>query len=149
MTQTGIDTAGAVLEADFGDGYGKGAVIGQPLRDWAMRVDVLPDSDKQVPKVDDQTRSEYLWNFYLASRMAGNYPFWLEDDKDGLFYLASFVDKRLSYEILCSKIYSTGLQLSQRREKDFPDPLDGLPLLDEAGAYILDESGDYILGDEE
>jgi hypothetical protein len=138
FTQTAV--AFALMKADFGDGYGKGALISDPagLRRWSVKIDVLPDSDEHVPKVDAQTRSEYLWNFFVASKRSGNYPFWLQDPKDEQFYLVEFVDDELSYDLLCVKVYSTGLQLRQRRVTDQATPVDSIP---------FGEVPDYGVGD--
>jgi hypothetical protein len=73
------------------------------------------------------TRASYLWRFFRKSKAAGNQPFWLEfdDPDDGArkLFLASFVDHRLSYTVLCAKVYSTGLQLRQRRLAGVDSPI--------------------------
>ncbi len=72
-------------------------------------------------------RSQYLWRFFRVSKAAGNAPFWIEvddpDDGQRKLFLASFVDHKLSYGILCAKVYSTGLQLRQRRLRDVESPV--------------------------
>lgn len=145
FTQTGV--AVALLTADYGDGFGEGALIGGPagLRSWDLKIDGLPDSADQVPLVEGKTRANYLWDFFLASKAAGNRPFWVYDHRTDQFYLASFVADDLSYAILCAQVYSTGLQLKQRRAVGQASPLAGVPILDEAGAYLLDEAGNQIL----
>jgi hypothetical protein len=127
FTQTAV--AVALSTADFGDGYDAGALIGSPegLRSWNVKIDVLPDSSDQAPEIDSKTRANYLWDFFLASKAAGDEPFWIEDIKDGKFYLASFVDHTLSYEVLCGKVYSTGLALRQRRVSDQTTPVVTIP----------------------
>lgn len=127
FTQTSV--AVALATADFGDGYDSGALIGDPdgLRGWNVKIDVLPDASDQAPLIGGKTRSNYLWDFWLASKAAADRPFWVEDIKDGLFYLASFVDHNLSYEVLCGKVYSTGLQLRQRRARDQTTPVEEIP----------------------
>jgi len=67
-----------------------------------------------------QTRAAYLWNFFLRSKVKGNRPFQVEDPMDvtgATVLYAEFVDPNheLSYGMLCSAVYSTGLQLRQRR----------------------------------
>lgn len=73
------------------------------------------------------TRAEYLWRFFRYSKANGNQPFWveLEDPDDGTrkMFLASFADNRINYQVLCAKIYSTGLQLEQRRLRDVESPV--------------------------
>lgn len=65
------------------------------------------------------TRATYLWRFFRLSKAAGNQPFWVEhedpDDGTRKLFLASFAEHKLTYTVLCAKIYSTGLQLKQRR----------------------------------
>ena len=65
------------------------------------------------------TRAAYLWRFFQTSKAAGDRPFWIEmeDPATGTRqnYLATFAADRLSYEVLCAKVYGTGLELSERR----------------------------------
>lgn len=64
------------------------------------------------------TRSEYVWQFFLRSKIKGNRPFEFEDPKDitgATILYAEFVDNALTYPVLRSQVYSTGLSLRQRR----------------------------------
>lgn len=65
------------------------------------------------------TRANYLWRFFRISKAHANQPFWIEiddpDDGRRKRFLASFADNKLTYTVLCAKLYSTGLQLKQRR----------------------------------
>lgn len=166
MTRT-LDTSGflfteiagewSVLTADFGDGYGAGAVVGDPrgTRTWSMQIDALPDSTENAPAIPDDlepafllteeasfllletggfiqlegqsTRANYLWRFFRLSKAAGDEPFWIEveDPDDGVrkLFLASFVEHKLSYAILCAKLYSTGLVLRERRLRNVVSPV--------------------------
>jgi hypothetical protein len=83
-----------------------------------MKIDVLPESTDVVP-VETKTRAAYLWQFFRARKAAHDEPFFieLEDPETGTrqTYLASFSDQRLSYAVLCAKVYSTGLALRERR----------------------------------
>jgi hypothetical protein len=227
LNQTGFlftDTSVAmnVLTADFGDGYGAGALIGDPtgLRTWTVKIEALPDdanfkvdvkarakitlvsqpnnndtttiggktytwkisspsgdqiligSDaiasalNLVAKVNadtsttlctaeasgaaielmantagvagnsitltvdgtrltkvafangQQTRARYLWDFIVRSKAKGNRPFELVDPmdvSDATVLYAEFVDNTLTFQMLCSLVYSTGLNLRQRR----------------------------------
>jgi hypothetical protein len=143
---TRTDVALPVLSVDFGEGYMGSAVIGAPsgTRGWSAKVDVLPDG-VEAPPIEGMTRAAHLWNLFLASKLADDEPFWLYDHKDDLFYLVSFTDDTLSYDLLCAKIYSTGLQFRQRRINGVTSPIDGIPLEDELGGFILDESAEPIL----
>lgn len=127
FTQTSV--AVALLKASFGDGYSAAARVGAPsgLRSWAIRIDVLPDSsDQGAPLLEGRTRADYLWTFFLTSKSQANSLFWLEDPKDGAFYLAEFADDELSYEIFCAKVYGAGLQLTQRRAQGVVSPTAGI-----------------------
>jgi lysophospholipase L1-like esterase len=135
-----------VLGADYGDGFKVGATVGHPAgtRAWSMKVDVLPgeavhggfipddvDESLTLTEAGQSTRAEYLWRFFRASKENGNRPFWIEvedpEDGDRKLFLASFVDNRLSYEMLRAKIYSTGLALEQRRLRDVASPVLAFP----------------------
>lgn len=126
FTATSISVA--LAKADFGDGYGAAALIGsnKGLRSWNFKLDALVDGATQA-SLDDQSRPIYVWEFWLRSKREGNRPFWVEDPKDGLFYLAEFTDDHLDYSILCFKVYSTGLGLSQRRVIGQPSPVPAPP----------------------
>jgi hypothetical protein len=117
-----------VLTADFGDGYQAGALVGDPAgtRTWTIKIDVLPDGD-EAPDINGLSRSRYLWQFFTARKALDNEPFWIEvddqDDGQRKRYLAGFAENRLSYAVLCAKLYSTGLQLRQRRVPDVASPV--------------------------
>lgn len=112
----------SVLKANFGAGYFAAASVGAPAgtRSWSMRVEVLPeDAGYPVGLIESQTRAAYLWNFYQASKSNHDEPFWIEvEDPDTgtrQNFLASFTDHRLSFAVLCAKVYATGLELRERR----------------------------------
>jgi len=121
---TRVAAAVSILHAGFGDGYDATKVLGLELRKWSIRIDVIPDFGCLV---DGNTRADYLWQFFIDSKTAGDKPFWIKDPKDDLFYLASFTGDALSYEILRSKVYSTGLELEQRRVVDQDTPVGVIP----------------------
>jgi hypothetical protein len=138
-----------VLSADYGDAYrAPGAVIGNSagLRSWSAKIDALPD-DASHWLVAGQARASYLWDFWLARKTADDEPFYLYDHKDDVLYLASFADDALTFEILCAKVFSTGLQFRERRVDGVTSPIAGLPIVDEqASDALLDEqSGDALL----
>lgn len=119
----------SVLSADFGDGYEAAALVGDPAgaRTWSMKIDVLPGDIDIAPPVSGSTRAAYLWQFFVTSKVANDEPFWVEaedpDDGTRKLFLASFADHRLTYTVLCAKVYSTGLQLRQRRLVDVASPV--------------------------
>jgi hypothetical protein len=127
---TDVKVKVSILSADFGEGYEAAATIGGGLRTWVMKIDVLPDNFTDAVPVQgtQETRAAYLWNFFLRSKLAGNQPFRFRHADPGQQeqeWLACFVDDELSYSILCSRIFSTGLQLRQRRLRSQDSP--GVP----------------------
>jgi hypothetical protein len=82
---------------------------------------VSPVSDVEIPT--GETRAEYLWQFFLRSKAAGNQPFWIWDVKTNKSYLVSFTEHRLSYQIFCAQVYGAGLQLKQRRVRSIVSPI--------------------------
>lgn len=143
FTQTGVGLN--LLKADFGDGYGDAALIGAPsgARSWNVKIAILPN--QQTRCGDATTRAAYLYDFFCASKAAGDRPFWLFDYYSQQSYLACFVDDDLTLEMLTGKLFAAGLNLRQRRTTDFPEPLAGAPLIDHNLAYIDDHNGEYIL----
>jgi len=120
ITATG---SGFVMaRAGFGDGYDTAINVEQERRNWKIKIDVLPDLPGS-PLVDSQTRALYLWDFFTARKAEGDAPFWLKDPKDDLLYLAAFAADALSYEILASHVYASGLDLVQRRKSDQTSPI--------------------------
>lgn len=77
--------------------------------------------------LEGSSRAKYLWRFFRISKAANDAPFWIEvdDPDDGARkqFLASFIDNKLTYSVLCAKLYSTGLQLKQRRLRDVASPV--------------------------
>lgn len=123
FTRTALPVS--VLTAPVGDGYQlPGAVIGSPLgvRGWNARIDAMTTLAEPAAVAE-----EYLWQFWLARKAAGDELFWVEDPKDDLYYLAEFVDAMLSFDLLCSRVYATGLQLRQRRDPQQASPVAVLP----------------------
>ena len=88
---------------------------------------LLLESGGRIVLESAATRANYLWKFFRISKAAGNQPFWIEvddpDDGQRKRFLASFIDNKLTYTILCAKIYSTGLQLKQRRLPNVVSPI--------------------------
>jgi len=139
---TRTEIGGAVLSADYGDAYrSPGAVIGAQIRAWTAKIDVLPD-DPARGLIAGEARASYLWDFWQARKAADDEPFILHDYKDDLYYLVSFTEDELTFEMLCSQVYSTGVQFRERRIAGLSYPIAGLAIEDEQGpADIFDETG--------
>jgi hypothetical protein len=119
-----------VLKAEFGDGYEVAALVGSSAgtRTWALKIDVLPGEwNVGAPAVEGKMRAAYLWQFFRASKAAEDAPFWIELEDPAASvrrqYLASFTDQRLSYDVLCAKIYATGITLRERRVLGVTSPI--------------------------
>lgn len=126
FTQTGLPVS--LARADYGDGYAPpAAIVGSPngLRGWALKIDALPNTEEGL--IGDLSRADYLWEFWNARKREGNVAFWIQDPKDDKYYLVEFTADELSYELLCSLVYSTGLQLRQRRDRAQASPVTILP----------------------
>lgn len=126
-----------VLTADFGDGYGAGALVGAAsgLRRWALSSQLLPDMDEYSVDYDvdgeqlSAARFEYVWSFYRRHLAQGNKPFFIRDPRTKKKFLASFADRNLSFQALTGKLYSGSLTLVQRRAR-------GLVFAIEDGSYV-------------
>lgn len=126
-----------LLHADFGDGYRSAARIGskEGLHSWSVKIDVLPDDEDYSINGEEtgiETRANYLFNFFLRSKAASNKPFWIQCPRDFKFYLAEFVDDEIDYDILCSRLFSAGLNLRQRRVSDQESPTSAEEILNPA-----------------
>jgi hypothetical protein len=115
-----IDFPGT-LEADFGDGYERSARTGHPdgLRSWRLVYKVLPGTLDNAPEsgpLSLQSRADYLWDFFIRHKSAGNRPFIVTCPRDGQEYLAKFLDRKLTYTLFATKLFSSGLALRQRRD---------------------------------
>lgn len=117
IEDTSINYEKTMLTAQFGSGYQATAIIGLPLREWTVTIEVLPKLDRysiQHPG-GRETRADYIWNFFCRQMDAGSSPFWIRDQKENRVYLVGFVDLKLTYKVFTRVLYSTGLQLVQRR----------------------------------
>jgi|SRR5215831_2458173 len=112
----------AIAKGGFGDGYDAAKTLTEVRRKWSIKIDVLSDLPG-APQVSGESRAAYLWDFYTARKSEGDAPFWIQDPKDDLMYLASFADDALGYDILRGMVYATGLELIQRRVADQSTPI--------------------------
>jgi hypothetical protein len=146
LNVTGLQLSVACLTANFGDGYGAGALVGAAsgLRRWVLSADVLPDLEEYQVEYDvgglalDDTRFQYLWSFYLRHLTQGNRPFFITDPRTGRTFLASFADIAIDFQAFSAKLYSGSLAIVQRRAR-------GLVFLDEDGSYVREEPSTPVL----
>jgi hypothetical protein len=98
------------------------------LRETADRVGyVLAENGGRLILDVAYARAGYLWTFFQASKAAGDRPFWIEMENPELgrreLYLAQFDDDKITYEVLCARVYGTGLNLSERRISGTTSPV--------------------------
>lgn len=109
---------------DLGDGYRAQVMYGSDtgIRSWSLTLPSLAGSGVSVPTVTSITgatvsREQYLWDLYKDTRTTGK-PFVFICPHDNQYYLTDFTDKRLRYDkTFRQKLYSTGIELGQVREK--------------------------------
>lgn len=124
----GTSVRGSNLRANYGDGYGEGAVTGSPdgLRKWKVKIGVLPHTEDYSINAGEyglQTRALYLWRFYERHNVANAFkPFWVRDPFLQQDYLVEIMEEELDYAMFCSLAYSTGLTLRQRRVHGVESP---------------------------
>lgn len=120
---------GATLRANYGSGYGEGAVIGKSLLAWSVKIDALPDVEGEY-MVDAgefglRTRAAYLWDFFERHNVENaRKPFWLRDPFTKRDYLAEIDLDELEFEAFCLTVFSAGLPLKQRRVAGVESPSD-------------------------
>jgi hypothetical protein len=128
IEDTSINYEKTLLSAEFGSGYQATAIIGLPVREWTVQIDVLPDLEQHQLTTERgfETRANYLWDFYCRQMDAGSRPFWIRDKKDTREYLVKFADRKLTYKVFTTKLFSSGFQLVQTRVKGVSSP--GAPI---------------------
>lgn len=112
-----VNVAVDELGADYGDGYDASVLVGDArgLLSWALKYQTLPGAAANLP-INDKAQADYLWDFFLARKAAGNESFTVRDPRSGNIYLAKLAESNLGYELVLCKLWSTGLKLQQRRE---------------------------------
>lgn len=115
--QVGISYAR--FKSDAGQGYRSavlvdGAVTG--LKSWKLNYKALRQTlDSPAFYYEDEfTKADYLWDFYCRHQVSG-LPFIIRDPRNDQNYLADFTDEIFSLELVQIKLWSTGLNLLQRR----------------------------------
>lgn len=110
------------LENQLGDSFFSQRLIGSATgnRSWFLSLPSLTDTtsaNETIVGVNGETTSKarYIWNLFCACKRTGK-PFVIEDPmQDGLFFMCTFADVTLSMKRFLSKLFSTGIELKQRR----------------------------------
>jgi len=110
----------AVYSAEYGDGYDDSSLVGSPqgLRSWTATYGHLARTPHRAGgRFSREAVADYLWNFFCARMSEGNSSFIVRCPRDRKYYLAKFVETKLSYkEAFRQKFYTTGIAIQQRRE---------------------------------
>lgn len=109
-----IDFAGTMLSAEYGGGYREDEVIFPPLRGWRLNYSALSKLvSVQLRDGERASRLNYIWNFYTASKAAGNLPFVVRCPRDEKLYLAYFPDDNLEMTLVDQFLATCGLSVRQ------------------------------------
>jgi hypothetical protein len=119
LTAMNIDEADrsfSVLEAQYGEGYSDGVLVGSAagLHNWVLTSGgVLTDHTDYVDLISSDPTFKYYWDFFAARMAEGNGPFILAWRAKN--YHAKFVDKNISAEVFAKYFLSTGFNIRQHR----------------------------------
>lgn len=125
-----LDYSGSILGAGFGWGYRTDETIFPPLRACTLSYPTLSRDAMVLVSTEPDVyvdRLNYLWDFYVASKTAGNAPFLMKSVKDKTkWFFWRFADNKLTYELLDLFMASSGVKLEQANVKGVtPDNADG------------------------
>lgn len=125
----GISYKDAALSASFGGGYSTTENIFPPLRSAGLRYPTLNvDAMIEVSTGVFKNRLQYIWDFFRASKDAGNKPFLMKSPNpaDNKYFLWVFSDPDLTIDLIDLFMGSSGLKLDQVYVKGVvPDNADG------------------------
>lgn len=134
-----IDFGDALLSAKYPNGYREDVIIGLAtgLRAWKLSYPALMTTAFiSPPDAEPTSRADYVWNFYVDSKSAGNAPFILTCPRDGKDYLCYFPEDKLSYTLVDLFLRTSGLTIEQINVR-------GVNTLDD-GSLGLASGGDEI-----
>ena len=122
-----------LLEANFGGGYGAGAVVAPyGLHKWVLTAAVIPDLDAFSIdyEVDGDpftdTRFEYFFSFLKRHALLGNKPFVIRDPRtETKFLVAAEIAEGVEFEQMTAALFSGGITLRERRADDLTFNTDG------------------------
>lgn len=107
----------SVLRNELSDGYRSRTLIGSNTgnRRFQLGLPTLQNSGTITGiNGEEVTQEAYLWGLYCECEVTGK-PFVIESFRNGQYYLVDFANENLSYTRFLSKLYSTGIELSQVR----------------------------------
>jgi hypothetical protein len=119
----------AIVEQDLGDGYDQSILMGSSagLRAWNLVYKTLPQTlDGAIMRGTElESRADYVWDFFVRMKAAGNASFELICPKDGKRYLVKFAEHKISYELFMVRLFSSGVRIVQRRDVGVSELPDG------------------------
>jgi hypothetical protein len=114
--QVGLTYKDAMLSASKGGGYREDELVFPPLRTASLSYPTLSiDAMIEVSTGVFKNRLQYIWDFFRASKDAGNKPFLMKSPNpaDNKYFLWVFSDPDLSIELIDLFMGSSGLKLDQ------------------------------------
>jgi hypothetical protein len=125
--EAGISYKEAVLSASYGGGFRESENVFPPLLYASLSYPTLHrDAMVEVEPYTFINRLDYIWNFYTASKDAGDKPFLMKSPRNGAWYLWRFSDDNLTIDLADLYMGSTGLKIEQVYVKGVvPDNADG------------------------
>jgi hypothetical protein len=139
-----VDLEVSVLKANFGEGYGAGALAGSSagLHHWTLSSGCLPGDDDYGNLINGQNRFDYYWDFFKARMAEGDGVFIVEFR--GKEYHASFVDTKISADVFTLDLFGGGVAIRQRRVSGVEYNADGsVPpeIIDGSGVGDTEDGG--------
>lgn len=127
--EVGLTYKDAMLSGSRGGGYRDDELIFPPIRTASLSYPTLhKDALIEVSTGVFKNRVQYIWDFFRASKDAGNKPFLMKSPNpaDNKYFLWVFSDPDLSIELIDLFMGSSGLKLEQVYVKGVvPDNDDG------------------------
>lgn len=110
----------SVLRNQLSDGYRSRTLYGSNtgLRGFKLTMPTLAGGTASGTVTgingEEVTKEEYLWSLYCECESTGT-PFVIESQRNNQYYLVEFANESLSYSRFLTKLYSTGVDLTQVR----------------------------------
>jgi hypothetical protein len=127
--EVGLTYKDAMLSASKGGGYREDELVFPPIRTASLSYPTLhKDAMIEVSTGVFKDRLQYIWDFFRASKDAGNKPFLMKSPNpaDNSYFLWVFSDPDLSIDLADLFMGTSGLKLEQVYVKGVvPDNADG------------------------
>jgi len=110
-----IDFSESFLSARYANGYREDVIVGSTsgLRGWRLTYSALHrHAYVELDNGAKVSRHDYVWNFFVESKSAGNQPFLIRDTDGGLF-LCVFSQDKLTYQQVDHFLSTSGLEVEQ------------------------------------